>query len=272
MNPFPKLMGGIKSSQRYDQFLKLAAPLKDHFGINHFWYYRVTHSGQYSYIGTNAKWDAFCFNDSNLDMWQERIRAITRPTGIQLMQLQQIDNGLIKDTIESAWGKFKIHLSLNCCKQTTLGIEGYGFGTGFNDPRADEMLLNQLPLLQHFAQNLRQKNRKVFEVLDENQTDLFSLFGPGFMGSAKAASFPRDKNQFLYQLGLGSILKLDSREVDILSFARFGYPAAYIAKKLRRSERTVENQMAVIKEKLDCKSKVELIHLAQQLGSIGYFS
>jgi hypothetical protein len=35
---------------------RFAAPLKECFSINHFWYYRIIDSGLYSYMGTHTAW------------------------------------------------------------------------------------------------------------------------------------------------------------------------------------------------------------------------
>ncbi len=272
MNPYHRMFEKTRTSPRYDQFLKLVNPLKDHFGINHFWYYRITKTGLYSYIGMHTQWDEFCFGDSSVAEMQERIRTLTNLNGLQLMQTLASDSEAIREIFDMAWHKFKIRFSLNFGKETAVGIEGYGFASYFSDYKADERLLNQLPLLQYFAQNLRAKNRKIFELLDDNQVDLFSLYGMDFMARPDAVRFPRDKTQLLYQLELGSVLELSSFELEVFRFLRYGYPARYIAKQLRKSVRTIENYMAVIKEKLGCHSKVQLIQKAQEIDSIGYFN
>jgi hypothetical protein len=102
-------------------------------------------------------------------------------SGLQLMQARKVQSEILRSTFDAAWQKFKVHFSISCCKHSSLGFEGYGFATNFNDPLADEKLLNQLPLLQYFAQNLRAKNREIFELLDDNRVDLLSLYGLGFM-------------------------------------------------------------------------------------------
>lgn len=271
MNPYHQMLEKPQSSKYYDQFLKSAIPLKDHFGINHFWYYRITFSGHYSYIGTHTKWDEFCFGNEGTSEMKERIRGLRTTGGIQLFQASKLKNKALRNAFEAAWQKFKIRFSFSWCKSSLIGVEGYGFATYFNDPLVDERLLNQLPLLQYFAQNFQAKNRKIFELVNNYQVDLLSLYGIDFMASPEEIQLPCNKPQLLHKLGLGPVLKLKVRERDILSFVRSGFPAAYIAKKLQMSERTVENYMVSLKEKLGCSSKVQLIHKAQEIDSMGYW-
>ncbi len=272
MNPFHELFQRTKSSRFYDEFLKEATPLGDAYGINHFWYYRITHTGHYSYIGTHTKWDEFSFGEMSIEDMQECMRTISASKGLQLMQSYTANNEVVKDAFTVAKNKFKLYHSLNFSYSTLLGVEGYGFGTYLNGPQADELLLNHHQPLQYFAQNLQKKKKIITRLLDESPVDLVSLYGNDYKGPVEPVRSPHGHKKFLKHLGFESVLSLKPRELEILSFMRYGYSASYIAKKTKRNRRTVENSIAEMKITLACSSKHQLIDLAKEADAAGLFN
>lgn len=180
------------------------------------------------------------------------------------------DDGF-KNVLRVAWEKFRINFNINLVKSIPEGVEAFGFATRFDDPGADERLLNHLPLLRHFTTIFQEKHRKLFQLLHEHQIDLSSHFGPVFYERGKEVAFPIKRDHFLSKIGFQSLFTLTQRELDIVRLIAHGYPASYIANELHLCRRTVENYLATIKSKLSCNSKIELIHKAQEIASIGYF-
>lgn len=269
MNPFCEMLRKITSSSYNDQMLRFAAPLNDHFGINHFWYYRITFSGFYSYLGTHLAWNEFCFDKALLSNFPCLRHPNNLQNGINLMKANI--GSEYKKVLDIAWEKFQINFSINILNRIPEGIEAFGFGTRFNDPYAEQRLLNDLPLLRFFIKLFQTKHKKLFQLLEDNQVNLSDQFGPLFFEHTKSLTIPREQDQFLSKMGLGSILLLTPREKDVLKIIANGFSAPYIAKELRLHKRTVENYIATIKSKLSCNSKVELIKKAQEIASINYF-
>ncbi len=269
MNPFYEMYRKIASSPEHDRMQRFIAPLKEHFGVNHFWYYRITDSGHYSYLGTHTGWNEFCFEKS----WLGRFPCLRHPnalqSGIQLMKTDSDEK--YQEMLQTAWDKFQINFNINLLSKTSEGMEAFGFATCLNDKKAEERLLNELNLLRYFTKLFRSKHQKLFDLLEDNQIDLSTQFGPLFYERPKSIVLEGDRNTFLRKIGHDPIPALTTRETDILKFISNGYPASYIAKQLRLSVRTVENYLVTIKGKLSCNSKVELIQKTQKIASIGYF-
>lgn len=264
MKAFHELMSKIISSREHDKMRKFVAPLNDHFGINHFWYYKITDSGLYTYVGSHTPWSEFCF-DSDLTSLFSCLRHPKHvPNGISLMKASE--EASYHFLLKTAWDKFQINFNINLVTHIPGAIEAFGFGTRFNDPQSDQRLLNELPLLRHFINAFRNENKKLFQLLDENKVNLITEFGPVWYERPKATVFPPKRNLLLKKLGLGDILLLTARERDILKFLAYGYPASFIGIKLKLSTRTVENYIASIKSKLMCDSKVELIEKANEVN------
>lgn len=264
-----EMLRKITSSPHHNRMQRFAAPLKDCFSINHFWFYRITHSGLYSYMGTHTEWNEFCIDNALSYLFPCLRHPDIMQPGIQLMKTE--NDVQYQQLLQLAWDKFRINFNINLLNRTPDGIEAFGFATSLNDVKAEERLLNDLSKLKLFIKIFREEHHELFHLLENNQIDLTYQFGPIFYEKPKAFSFPKKHIHFLKKIGLGSVFTLTPREVDILKFVSLGYPASYIAEQLHLSIRTVENYLAVIKDKLSCPSKVELTQKARDIATAGYF-
>lgn len=267
MKNFQEMLRKITSSPHHNQMMRYAAPLNDHFGINHLWYYKITNTGCYSYLGTHSAWSEFCFDASMVSSFPCLRHPNTLKSGIHLMKAAE-DSGY-QNVVKTAWEKFHVNFNINLIQKVPEGIEAFGFATRFNDCHADERLLNELPLLCHFTKEFRKNHKKLFQLLDDNQVNLTSEFGNVFYERPKDLAFSGSRDEFLRKMGLESMLKLTPREFDVLKYLAHGYPASYIANELQLSPRTIENYIVTIKCKLTCFSKVELIKKAREIVAIG---
>lgn len=269
MNPFNELLRKTTSSSHHNQMLRFAAPLKDCFGINHFWYFKITLTGNYSYLGTHSDWNEFCFENAMVSHFSCLRHPNNLQTGINLMKAQA--DSEYKKVLDVAWDKFQINFNINLMNRVSEGVEAFGFATCHNDPHSEQRLINQLPLLRHFTKVFREEHVKLFQLIDENRVNLPNHFGSLFYERQKTIEIPDNREHFMQKMGFGSICSLTPREKHVLKFISNGYPSPYIAQQLLLSNRTVENYIAVIKCKLSCNSKVELIHKARAIASTGYF-
>lgn len=267
---FQEMLRKVTSSSYYSPMMRFVVPLKEHFGVNHFWYYRVTHSGQYTYLGTNENWNEYCFENHLLKHFPCLRHPDTLVDGISLMN--KSTNQPYACVLKTAWEKFQINFNINIQKKIPDGIEAFGFATQYNHSSYDEKLLNELPLLCHFTQLFREKHFKLFEILDDNPIDLSAYLGPLFSETEDIPKIPRDRELFLKKIGSIPYTRFTKREKDVLKYVSNGFPASYIAEQLQLQKRTVENYLDTVKSKLSCSSKVELIQKAQKLVSIGYLN
>lgn len=267
MNPFYRLFINVVSSPYYDHMMKFVAPLYDHLGINHFWYYKITSSGNYSYLGIHAKWSEFCFENNLLCSFPCLRHPDTIQSGISLMKATS--NMEYQKVLETAWNKFHINFNLNLTEKISDGIEAFGFACRFNDPKADERLLNDLPFLRAFIKSFKSKHSKIFQLLEDNQIDLAAQFGSVFYEGSRGLTLPCKRDALLQKMGFAPFFSLTPREVDVLKFIVHGYPAAFIAKNLGLRIKTIENYLSTIKCKLACDSKTQLIEKAREMHDCG---
>lgn len=263
MNPFLEMMSKTQSSPYYDQMVRFAKPLYNHFGINHFWHYRISQMGAYWYVGTNGSWNEHCFGESLIHHFPCLRSPNVLKTGISLMRAG--NNQEYAQVLKIAWEKFHIHFNLNLFETCNDGIEAFGFGSRFSDHESDEQILNELPLLRYFIHDFRKKHGKLINLLGDNAVDLSVHMGAAFYERPKQIVSPMHRERLLQELGCSSIAHLSKREREVLRLLASGFPASYIKEQLHLGLRTVENYIASIKNKLPCHSKVELIKKAQEL-------
>lgn len=269
MNLFQKMLSKITSSVCYDQMMRFTQPLKDHFWINHFWYFQVSYSGYYSYVGTHNDWSEYCFANQLIDYFPCLRHPDTMASGINLMK--RTEKREYREVLETARKKFNINFNLQLLNKTSKGVESFGFATFYNQRVSDDQLLNELPLLRYFIKKFRENNPSLFTLLENNEIDLSSYLGPLFIEHKSKFLVPQQRSLFLEKFGLEAFSNLTVREKDILKHLSNGYPSSYIAEKLHLRTKTVENYIALIKCKLACHNKVELIHKAKEFCSIGCF-
>ena len=267
MKQFYDIIKGYTSSPEYESVLRLAKPLKDHFGINHFWYTRITFAGKSSHFGTHQGLMEGCLEAGLIDHFATlRHPSLIQP-GMSLMKPN--GNEKFQKILDWSWEKFQVHFSLTFNQRIPDGIESFGFGTRFKDSIYDESLLNESPLLTHFINVFRAKHQKFIYSVNEVQADLTAYLGPLFYEHPKRLKLPLDRALFLKEIG-SDLPRFTSREIDILRLLANGFPASYMGEKLHLSPRTVENYLAGLKTKLNCRKKVELIQKARDIAATGY--
>lgn len=266
MNEFQEMFQTVTRSRYHDQMLRFCQPLDDHFGINHFWYYNITKTGDYCFLGTNSKWCEYCFMDKRVAYFPVLRHPDLVENGIMLMKSCQDDD--YQKVLDSAWEEFKINFNINIVKKNDAGVEAFGFATRYKDPQADERLINELPLLNAFINAFKEKHEKLFELLDTSRVNLVKQLGARFFERPKTTKLPSDRQSFLRKIGYGWILCLTPREQDILSLIPSCSTSQKIADTLNLSTRTVENYLATIKAKLFCSSKAELMQKALEFVSL----
>lgn len=259
------------SNKDYDRMIRSVAPLCDYFNLSQFYYMRIqakADKGYFSSLGTHLDWHECIFENIEMVAPWPMVRHPDKLSS-QITLLKNTDNFQFNQLLDFAWNKYGINFTIDIQRKIPGGIESYGFGVQTRHPAAEGHLLKELPLLEKFISYFHSENKKFIAFAHDHQVEISSLMGPRFYEDPQNP-YPvsPQKELLLKQLGLSAYLSLTKREIDVLKFLANGFPANYVAKKLHLSSRTVENNIAIIKSKLDCKSKVELILKAQDMVSI----
>ncbi|CAM2961447.1 response regulator transcription factor [Legionella worsleiensis] len=265
MTALSDLYRKVTSVPEHGLMLRSVAPLYSCFGVNNFYYVRVTSSGHYSGLSSHDSWhEYFCANIATIGKSPFLKHPDLVKPGINL--LKNTDDPLLKKTLHTAWHEYGINFTLNIMKKIPEGIEAFGWGTDFNDPRAEERQLNDLPLLNQFIHYFYEHNQKLIRLAHEYQVDVSSFLDTELHDTYKVAV--KNKKKLLEHLGFSAVLSLTSRELETLNYLAHGFSAKYIAQQLRLSPRTVEDHVGTIKAKLNCQTRLELIRRTQEIASI----
>lgn len=267
MKILQEMLHRTTSIPEHKAMMRSVTPFFDCFNISQFYYTKILPSGASLIFGTHTELHEYLFDQTAM---MKSCPVLRNPdvlkTGITF--LKDTPDLTYRKFLDFSWNKFKVNFTINIQIKTSEGMESYGFGVKHNDSRANEHLLNELPLIHKFFDYFKRENKKLLQIYHDHQVDLSSLLGPHFNEAPNAHISCERKIELLKQFGLENALLLTLREREILKFLAYGYPASHISKELHNSYRTVENHIATIKLKLDCNSKVELIKKAQEIAGI----
>lgn len=268
MNKFSDMIDkySIKQNRKIRNFCD---PILSHFGVNHFWYYKVTHEGYYSCLGSNIHWTEFYF-DQKLYIPNPYLR---NPHNFQtgLSFIRQVKDDAFERTVDFGAKNYNVNQSLIFLEKTKEGIEGYGFATDMPNIVFEMLCLNELPLFKVFLRRFQEEFNPLLTKMNENMVEIASVIGPSFYIKKPLIHFPSiDKQKILKQFNLADLLTLSKREKEVLFHTSRGLVAAEISSQLGLSKRTVEHYIENIKNKLSCYSKSDLIQKANEFLSLGY--
>jgi DNA-binding CsgD family transcriptional regulator len=250
-----------------DAIQRFCQPLDDHFGINYFWYYKISNDGSFNCFGNHIEWMEHCYaNKLYLANPYLRHPSFYSP-GINL--LRKANNPTFQDSIDLGKKLFNVDLSLVTIEKCSDGIEGFGFATCLEQDQAVSMYLAEMPKLMLFSHCFKKEFNRLIEATNRDPANLRTAMGKLFDTSPTTSPKPKEIDLFLKKLGVHSKIPLTSREKGICSFLLDGYSAAQIASELSLSKRTIEHAIENIKDKLHLTKKMELISKLNELSKLG---
>lgn len=253
------------ASKEFDRMMRSVTPLCNFFGVNHFYYCKIFFGiNGYITLGSHIPWHEYVLNDKRL----VSSSAILKAPQQSITPLREGFDPVADEVLEVARDKFNIHFALNLQRVVPGGVECCGFGLKSKNVQAEIALLNHLSLLYGFLDYFIDENKKLISLAQDFQINVNSLVERSSpINSGSAGDLNADKSALLYkQLGLDELKLLSTKEITLLKYLAQGFSSNYIAEEVRLSKRTIENYIASIKLKLDCKSKTSLIKKSQKLS------
>lgn len=245
-------------------------PLLDQFGVNYFYYCRVSNSGWYSSFSNNVEWNKWWFDKK---IHQEAFyflqpghyrNGFTLSFPFFEKQFSQIQ--------KIASEQFDIHYILELTYKSGKGIESYGFSSSQFNHSILAYYLSELSSLKLFFKYFRERHPEIFNQLDENQFNLAKEIGSAFSTATTPLFQEHPPFSFFKNIGMDIFSELSQREKQICENLIKGLSANEIAYLFHLSKRTVEYYIENIKGKLNCLSKSELVEKCLDLATVGYFN
>lgn len=253
--------------RHHDRIKKECQPLIDYFGVSHFSYVKIKNSGKLSLLSNHPAWlDYYCAE--KLYFEQPHFRHPSNFTsGISLSKNIQGEEYCQLSRIAST--KFNINPCLCILTKGEDGLEMIGLDAITPSKMHDVLLLNNMNLIHKFVALFKEKNKFLFDLLEEQQIDISSLLGQKFLTTdIPVMGNSIQGGQFLQEIGF-AIPNLSKQEKKVIKYLLLGYSARQSAEALFLSLRTIEHCIERIKLKLNCFSKQELILKARDLEALG---
>lgn len=149
-------------------------------------------------------------------------------------------------------------------------IDIFFFGAHSKREGVIDFYLNNLDLLKNYSLYFKNKAQDLIKVAEKNKIivpkNLVDSYYQAYQKIKIIDSYDNSSDACFNEFSLISYLEqnkisITPREMDCLRLLTNGFTAKLIAKHLRLSQRTVESYLENIKEKFNCRSRIQLIEL-----------
>lgn len=251
------------------QIRPFVSPLVETFALSQFCYFFVTQEGHAACLSSHPEWTEF-YHYNGLFLHNPFLRKQEfLPEGVFFSESIQ-DPGFLESKNQAR--HFGIGDSLLITSRERSKWEGFSFNlkASQNDK---SFLINELPLLKRFCQEFKKHARKTLLELSAEPIDLLPLIGEIYYQPSIKSPYLNQKKrtQLLSQLQM-PLPHLSRREKECLLLYLQGETARSMAAFLGLSQRTIEDYLENIKNKLSCFDKPQLLKKAKVLQDLGLLS
>lgn len=266
----PSLIELIKnySLKHNNKIARVIEPLKQVSGIHGFFYYTISTTGLFTFMGTQPSWveeyyeEKYYLHNPFLCHPSALHKGIYFPNMVRDEQYLEMLNIRRK--------KIDVDHSMIMINKNQEEMEAFGFYTSCDNPQIYNFYANEQALLQLFIEYFKKEMEKELLSMKRDPADLFAakkkLFFPKENQIILSPTIRRD---FLKTMKKDTdwlwSLKITPREKDILSLLKMGRTAEEIAKNFSISRRTVEKYIEHLKFKLQCEKRSEILDRLAEL-------
>lgn len=257
----------IKNS---DRLKKICEPLSRYFGVTHFAISRTMSDGHFFSIGSNLDFQDHYYTENLYKHSPLHRNAKFIQSGFY--SYNHIKDAEFQKSRHQMLDKTHIEFVGGIAISHDNGVSRFVYGTreDIGSEKVIGLLQNNLPAVRKFNEYFVNETRDIL-----NDALQHSIYLPFEMGekydlppnTPLIQGIPAtERFKFLEELGIisnnGSLTK---REMECLFYLSKGLTCPQLAQKLCLSRRTVENNIEIIKQKLGCGAKSDLIEIAQLL-------
>lgn len=254
----------------------ICAPLRNSFGITHFWFARTTSSGGYASLASNPEMHEY-FHSMNFHAHSPFFRnpRLIKPG---FYSYNSISNNHFQNAITLCASKCDVSLGVAFVHKHQDELWRFGYATPIeHSQQLKEVVFQNWHLFKQFNLHFLKEAESIIKTMDNHLVDLPQLLSTSYDVLPAGVKNPLSveaKMTFLNQIGIlkqSDVNNLSHREKECLYLLKNGYCALEIGAMLGISNRTVEKYIETIKNKLSCFSKGELIRQANLIDMTGYF-
>jgi DNA-binding CsgD family transcriptional regulator len=266
-----------KFSIKHSNKLKMICePLRQYFGINHFWYTKTTDKGDFFSIGSNTELHDFYYSNKFFKYSPFFRNPEYMKPGVYCYP--NFKDSTFLESLDKCAQKCQVELNIGIVYKNGNNLIRFGYGTPPKERDTfREIFLNNLPLLKKFNEYFLNEAQDLISTANDNLVSLPKEMGEMYYRAPKnfgPSLSSQEKSAFLHALGLfdkNLINRLSPREIECLKYYYNGFTASQTSARLYISPRTVEHHFESIKNKLNCFAKGNLYPYAQLLDIMGFF-
>lgn len=216
----------------------LMMPLLEKHGITNFNYYRQYDDNSALRLSTNQAWTENFFKRSYLQLLKVPDAYLNKPVNYYIWLIDDYPNVSL-----DALNNFNIGNGITIAKRQPDYIEFYGFGSSADNFRiVNQFYLQQIDLLLTYCDFFKENGCALLKKAATHKIMLLN-----------------ENNKVHIPIAFQQSMKLSKQQYHCAMLLLKGYSAKETADTLNLSKRTVESYLDVLKCKLGCQNKTELI-------------
>lgn len=229
---------------------ELIKPIDKYFGLDSFNYHKTFNDNSQISLTNQPAWYQHYLSQKLYLQSIFELPAVNYSRSRIIWSNIDTHNTILRDA-----ASFGIKHGVTIVEPNHDGFEFYFLGTTIDDSSTINKYLSNFQLVDKFIQNFRIVSHKLFAKLSKHKT----IAEDWLDNSLQFESVNHiDKYSFLAEM---YHYQFTSREIECLPLLIKGFTAKQIAEKLNISYRTVEDHINNIKQKLDVRTKNELMNL-----------
>ncbi len=183
----------------------------------------------------------------------------------------------VADTLQYMKKQMNITSLLSITKKIKHGYSVSSFGFIEGSPYINEFTSRSKYMLDDYISYFEREAKDIIPDAEDDFVDLCPIMGENFWRPVliKSGIDPKLQRSFYNNIQVDHVYGIQSyftcRERECISEILLGKTAQQIGDQLHLSRRSVENYIAIIKEKLNCCKKSEILQKVNQLKEMGLF-
>lgn len=254
------------------QLLKICKPLFQYTPITFFVFGRLYYDGNCIFLSQEPELDYFVFKQDLMPTVEElhlnSSHYVLMSKDFAIPEMAIYPEPYLKNIQITA--EFGIPHRLFLLFYFPTHIESFEFGINQDSKNVMEFFMNHVQILEKFCTYFRDAGRDLINHVDKTRVSFDNVIEPIHFTNFNSQDY--FYNEFLDAIklkkyavqGRGGNTTLSEREFECLLWSAKDKTAKQIGKILSLSPRTIEDYLLNVKNKLGCKSKLELIELANK--------
>lgn len=255
--------------RHHSKIKRICEPLPRCFGINYFTYHSVDPNGAWIPLVSRLDWADF-YTENQLCLQDPFLLHPRQYHSGSFLWAHSLTESHQQEIMQLAVTQFDMDHGLCIIERTPHGCEFFGFSAPKNHFSIYRTYLNDMPLLRQFCLYFKEEMKSTLEIATKNPIDLLGLKGDAFLNNTPPSfSSAQAAIQFSQFIQSPTKYNLSKQEKECLSIYLDELSMKEAAFRMGLSPRTIESYLVHIKDKLDCRTKEELIKKGRELRAIG---